>query len=181
LIASYHKKSMVGESISRINQSERFFWFPIREKALRIQCMSKSEKKIIECLNRIFQAEMAGIVRYLHYSFMIMGHNRIPIQKWFRDQASESTAHAVAVGELITSYGGHPPVLAAKMEESNKHGVDQILNESLTFEEETLKLYKDLVQIAVDSEDIALEEFARGQVMSETNHIFEVKKMLRKN
>ena len=96
--------------------------------------MSKNSKKVIECLSGIFQAEMAGIVRYLHYSFMIMGHNRIPIQKWFRDQASESTTHTIAVGEWITSYGGHPPVLVAKMEESNKHGVDQMLNESLVFE-----------------------------------------------
>ncbi|MBU6154058.1 MAG: bacterioferritin [Bdellovibrionales bacterium] len=143
--------------------------------------MSKNEKKIIECLNKIFQSEMAGIVRYLHYSFMIMGHNRIPIQKWFRDQASESIAHTTAVGEWITSYGGHPPVLAAKMEESNKHGVDQILNESLTFEEESLRLYHDLAKVAVEAGDIALEEFARGQIMEETQHIFEVKKMLRKN
>ncbi len=139
--------------------------------------MSKNNnKKVVDCLSKIFQAEMAGIVRYLHYSFMIMGHNRIPIQKWFRDQASESTAHTVAVGELITAYGGHPPVLADKMVESGKHGVDHILKESLHFEEETLALYKELVSIAGD--DIALEEFARGQVLAETNHIFEVKKML---
>jgi bacterioferritin len=143
--------------------------------------MSKNEKKIIECLNQIFQSEMAGIVRYLHYSFMIMGHNRIPIQKWFRDQAAESTAHTIAVGEWITSYGGHPPVLAAKMEESNQHGVDQILKESLHFEEHTLELYKELVEIATGAKDIALEEFARGQVMDETQHIHEVKKMLRKH
>jgi bacterioferritin len=143
--------------------------------------MSKTNKKIIDCLSDIFQAEMAGIVRYLHYSFMIMGHNRIPIQKWFRDQANESTAHTIAVGELITAYGGHPSVVSAKMEESNKHGVDQILKESLSFEEESLDLYKKLVKIAVDADDIALEEFARGQVLEETNHIFEVKKMLIKN
>ena len=143
--------------------------------------MSKNSKKVIECLSEIFQAEMAGIVRYLHYSFMIMGHNRIPIQKWFRDQASESTIHTIAVGEWITSYGGHPPVLAAKMEESNKHGVDHILNESLVFEEETLRLYRELAKIAVASDDIALEEFARSQIMEETQHIFEVKKMLRKS
>lgn len=140
--------------------------------------MSKNNKKVIDCLSKIFQAEMAGIVRYLHYSFMIMGHNRIPIQKWFRDQAQESTAHTVAVGELITSYGGHPPVLADKMVESGKHGVDNILKESLSFEEETLSLYKNLVELAVETDDIALEEFARGQVMAETHHIFEVKKML---
>jgi bacterioferritin len=144
--------------------------------------MSKNNhKKILDCLSKIFQAEMAGIVRYLHYSFMIMGHNRIPIQKWFRDQASESTAHTIAIGEWITSYGGHPPVLAAKMEESNKHGVDQILNESLVFEEESLRLYRELVKIAAESDDIALEEFARGQIMEETQHVFEVQKMLRKS
>jgi bacterioferritin len=141
--------------------------------------MSKNNsKKAIDCLSKIFQAEMAGIVRYLHYSFMIMGHNRIPIQKWFRDQAQESTAHSIAVGEWITSYGGHPPMISAKIEESNKHGVDQILKESLSFEKETLALYKELVIIATESEDIALEEFARGQVMDETNHIHEVQKML---
>ncbi len=121
---------------------------------------------------------MAGVVRYLHYSFMIMGHNRIPIQKWFRDQAQESTAHTIEVGELITSYGGHPPMVTAKVEESNKHGVDQILKESLSFEKETLELYKALAKIAVDADDIALEEFARGQVLAETNHIHEVQKML---
>jgi bacterioferritin len=141
--------------------------------------MSKNtNKKIIDCLNKIFQSEMAGVVRYLHYSFMIMGHNRIPIQKWFRDQAQESTAHTIEVGELITSYGGHPPMVTAKVEESNKHGVDQILKESLSFEKETLELYKDLAKIAVEADDIALEEFARGQVLAETNHIHEVQKML---
>jgi bacterioferritin len=141
--------------------------------------MSKNNnKKIIDCLNQIFQSEMAGVVRYLHYSFMIMGHNRIPIQKWFRDQAQESTQHTIEVGELITSYGGHPPMVTAKVEESNKHGVDQILKESLSFEKATLDLYKQLAKIAVDADDIALEEFARGQVLAETNHIHEVQKML---
>jgi bacterioferritin (cytochrome b1) len=67
------------------------------------------------------------------------------------------------------------------MEESNKHGVDHILNESLVFEEETLRLYRELAKIAVASDDIALEEFARSQIMEETQHIFEVKKMLRKS
>jgi bacterioferritin len=109
---------------------------------------------------------------------MIMGHNRIPIQKWFRDQAQESTQHTIEVGELITSYGGHPPMVTAKVEESNKHGVDQILKESLSFEKATLDLYKQLAKIAVDADDIALEEFARGQVLAETKHIHEVQKML---
>lgn len=131
------------------------------------------------CLSNIFQAEMAGIMRYLHYSFMIMGHNRIPIQKWFRDQASESMTHAVQAGELITSYGGHPPMVNDKIEESNVHSVDQILKESLVFETETLNLYKELVTLSGDN--IALEEYAREMVRAETDHMHEVQKMIKRD
>ncbi len=138
--------------------------------------MKKNNKKVLECLNKIFQEEMAGIIRYLHYSFMIMGHNRIPIQKWFRDQAAEATAHSIVIGEKITALGGHPSTVSAKVEESYNHSVDQILRESLKFEERALELYKELVVLAGD--DIALEELARGFVMDETDHIDEVKKML---
>jgi bacterioferritin len=139
-----------------------------------------SSNEVMDCLAEIFQAEMSGIHRYLHYSFMIMGHNRIPIQKWFRDQADESTAHAVTIGEKITSLGGHPPLVPAfDIKESNKHSVDAILKESLTHEEESLVLYKKLVVLAGD--DIALEELAREFVRTETEHIEEVNKMLRSN
>ena len=141
--------------------------------------MTKENKKVLEVLNLIFQAEMAGVVRYLHYSFMIMGHNRIPIQKWFRDQAQEATDHTIQIGEKITSLGGHPPMILAKVEESNKHDVNQILKESLAYEEKTLELYIQLVKLS--SHDIALEEFARTFVKDETDHVDEMKKMLRRD
>jgi bacterioferritin len=133
--------------------------------------------EVMDCLIQLFQAEMSGIIRYLHYSFMIMGHNRIPIQKWFRDQAQESMVHATAIGEKITSLGGHPPVISGRVEETNIHSVDQILTESLKFEEATLEYYKKLVKLAGD--DIALEEMAREFVRLETEHVDEVYKMLR--
>ena len=138
--------------------------------------MNKNEK-VLECLNKIFQSEMSGIARYLHYSFMIMGHNRIPIQKWFRDQAKEATDHAIIIGEKITALGGHPPLVLAKVDETSNHGVDTLLRESLQFEEEALELYKQLVVLAGD--DIALEELAREFVRNETEHTEEVKKMLK--
>jgi bacterioferritin len=135
-------------------------------------------KQIIEVLNEIFQNEMAGIIRYLHYSFMIMGHNRIPIQAWFRAQANESMTHSVTIGEKITSLGGHPPVVSAKVEESNVHDVNRILKESLVHEEHTLSLYKKLSKMAVEVDDVALEELGREMVRLETEHVDEVRKML---
>ncbi|MBC7690260.1 MAG: ferritin-like domain-containing protein [Methylotenera sp.] len=138
---------------------------------------SPASKEVLACLSKCFQSEMAGIMRYLHYSFMIMGHNRIPIQKWFRDQATESTDHAVIIGEKITSLGGHPPMISSTIEETHQHNVHTILIESLKFELETLESYKELVRLAGD--DIALEELAREFVRTETEHVDEVRKMLR--
>ncbi len=131
-----------------------------------------------DCLTKLYQTEMAGIHRYMHYSFMIMGHNRIPIQGWLRAQAAESMAHATIIGEKITSLGGHPEMKLMPVEETNDHGVDTILRESLAFEEAALQLYCDLAVLAVEVKDIALEELAREMVRTETEHVDEVRKML---
>jgi rubrerythrin len=69
-------------------------------------------------------------------------------------------------------------MISARIEETNIHSVDQILQESLGFEEQTLNLYKKLVRLA--GEDIALEEMAREFVRMETEHMDEVLKMLKK-
>jgi Bacterioferritin (cytochrome b1) len=136
---------------------------------------------ILTCLNKIYQEEMGGINRYLHYSFMIMGYNRIPIQKWFRDQANESMGHAIVAGEKITSLGGHPTHKVSEVPETKSHQIDDILKESLTFEQRGLELYTELVHLAVEVKDIAIEELAREMVRQETEHIEEVQKMLRSN
>jgi bacterioferritin len=138
---------------------------------------SENNTEILKVMNQIYEQEVSGIIRYMHYSFMIMGHHRIPIQKWLREQSAESMDHAVLIGEKITSLGGHPKMAAAAIDESGNHSVNQILQESLKFEEETLNLYKKLVKLA--GEDIALEELARTMVRQETEHLEEVRKMVR--
>src|SRR5215472_4618575 len=87
--------------------------------------------KVVESLNRILELELAGVVRYMHYSFMIFGHNRIPIVGWLREQANESQAHAVLAGEHITNLGGHPSLKLGSLLETHKHNVDEILREAL--------------------------------------------------
>jgi len=50
--------------------------------------LNKTETaKVVDTLNYILELELAGLVRYLHYSFMVFGHNRIPIVAWGRSQA----------------------------------------------------------------------------------------------
>ncbi len=58
---------------------------------------------VVAVLNKIMEMELAGVVRYTHYSLMVFGYNRIPIVSWLRAQATESLAHAQEAGEP-----GHP-------------------------------------------------------------------------
>ena len=60
------------------------------------------KERIVSLLNSILEQELAGVIRYTHYSFLVFGHNRIPIVSWLRDQAAESLTHAQQAGEMIT-------------------------------------------------------------------------------
>src|SRR6201981_2612187 len=130
-------------------------------------------------LKRILELELAGLVRYLHYSFMIFGHTRIPIVAWLRTQADESQAHAVQAGEHITGLGGHPSLKIGSLLETHKHNVDEILREALMHEEEGLAEYHKLLGM-VEGRNIMLEEYARVQIAAETAHVADLGKMLRK-
>lgn len=137
-----------------------------------------NEKKVIETLNKILECELAGVVRYTHYSLMIFGHNRIPIVKWLRDQATESLTHASVAGEHITTLGGHPSLKIGKLIETEKHSLNDILKESLEHEEVQLKNLYDLLKLT-EGKSVYLEEYAREMITEEENHVAEVKKMLK--
>ncbi len=137
------------------------------------------KKKVTDCLNELLEHELAGVVRYTHYAFMVFGHNRIPICSWLRSQATESLGHANEIGEHITSLGGHPSLKIGALLESNKHRIDDILEESLGHEKKQVELYKSLLKM-IQNESVFLEEFARKMISEEEAHISEVEKMLKR-
>ena len=140
---------------------------------------AKLTKKIIDSLNHILELELAGVVRYMHYSFMIFGHNRIPIVAWLRDQANESTAHAVLAGEHITAVGGHPSLKIGGLLETHQHDVNEILKEAHEHEKEGLGAYYSLLDL-VAGKSVWLEEYARDQIAAEEMHLADIRKMMRK-
>ena len=66
------------------------------------------QERVVATLNRLLEAELAGVVRYTHYSFLVFGYGRIPIVSWLRAQADEALVHAQQVGEWITTLGAYP-------------------------------------------------------------------------
>ena len=135
-------------------------------------------EKVLRILNDILETELAGVVRYTHYSLMIFGYNRIPIVSWMRSQATESLDHANRAGELITQFGGHPSLAIGQLLETERHDIGEILKESLHHEQQALNCYRNLLA-EVEGKSVLLEEYARELIMSEELHLGEVDKMLR--
>ena len=135
-------------------------------------------KKTCKILDNIMKYELAGVVRYTHSAMMVSGPYRIPIVEFLQAQANESLLHAQQAGELITGLDGHPSQKIAKIKESNRHSIQDILNESLEHEVHALNLYKKLLACVEDA-SVYLEEYTRGMIGQEEQHSLELKKMLK--
>ncbi len=131
-----------------------------------------------EVLNEILEYELAGVVRYTHYGLMVTGPYRQPIVDFMKAQAAESLTHAEQAGEIITGLSGHPSQRIAEIEESHKHDIKQILEESLAHEIAAVGLYRKLLAV-VEGQSVYLEEYARTMVGQEELHTLELRKMLR--
>jgi bacterioferritin len=136
--------------------------------------------RAIGLLNQVLELELAGVVRYTHYSFMVFGPARIPITKWMGEQAAESLAHAQAAGELITQFGGHPSLKIGALLESHQHDIEAMLRESLEHERRSLTLYYELLEMSRDR-SVTLEEYSRQMIRQEETHAGDVEKMLRRS
>ena len=135
-------------------------------------------KKVCEALNAVVECELSGVVRYTHSSIMVSGPHRVSIVDFLKEQANESLLHAQRAGEILTGLDGHPTQNIAKIKETNRHTIKDILEESLEHEIQAVELYKDLLSL-VENKSVYLEEYARSMIGEEEQHSLELKKMLR--
>ncbi|QWE17236.1 bacterioferritin [Polynucleobacter sp. AP-Nino-20-G2] len=148
---------------------------------------TEHSKAAVQALNKIMELELAGVVKYTHYSLMVFGYNRIPIVSWLKGNATESLDHAYKAGELVTLLGGHPSLRIGSLLETERHDIGDILRESLEHETLALAAYYDLLKISTSThpetngvQSVLLEEYAREMIVQEEMHLDEVNKMLRK-
>ncbi len=137
-----------------------------------------NSKEVCDILNSIMEYELAGVVMYTHSSMMVSGPYRLPIVTFLKEQAAESLMHAQLAGEKIAGLDGHPSQKIAKIEETNRHTIKDILEESLEHELHALGLYKKLLD-SVENKSVYLEEYARAQIGEEEQHSLELKIMLK--
>lgn len=140
--------------------------------------MNKSNEKLIKALNKDLEREMAGIVRYLHHSFIVFGPNRAPLVQMFRTQATESTTHAIQLGEKITALGGHPTVRVEQVFEPGGQTVEEMLAEDLKAEKAQLELYTQQLK-EFQEDNLPMKLMLEQIIIAEQTHVEDIEKYLR--
>jgi len=138
-----------------------------------------TNEQICDRLNEILANELSGAMMYLHYSFFIYGHARIPIVGWLRSQSTEGMTHATMVGDKIIALGGEPVTHPAHDKFPWKFdSLDDMLRKALALEKEVFEQYTTLLR-ALDDESLAMRVFLEQIITEEVGHIEEIEKMLR--
>jgi bacterioferritin len=138
-----------------------------------------TNEQICERLNVILANELAGAMMYLHYSFFIYGHARIPIVGWLRSQSSEGMTHATLVGDKIVSLGCDPVTHPSHDKFPRSFdSLDDMLRATLRLEKEVFEQYTSLLR-DIDDENLAMRVFLEQIITEEVGHIEEIEKMLR--
>jgi len=136
--------------------------------------------KVIKVLDRIYDLELSGVLRYTHYALMVFGPYRIPLRDFFNAQATESLLHANMAGEHITGLNGHPTLNIEDIEETHNHSTIDILKEALGHERSAIEAYYELLDL-VENKSVYLEEYARSMIGQEELHVIEVEKMIKEH
>ena len=131
----------------------------------------------VKMLNNILGMELATVVYYTHYAFMIYGHARIPIRSWFNQQSTEALTHAQEAGDLIVHLGHRPQMGIAPLPATHHNTIDAILTEAVEREENGVQLYRDLLELIKDKSTV-LEEYATRLIATEAMHVSEMRLML---
>lgn len=121
------------------------------------------EDKILAHLNKILEFELAGVVRYTHYSLMAYRYGRLPVVSWLREQATETLQHAQQAGELITHLGGHLSLGIGPLLETCRNDIGDILCAALDHEQSALVHYHRLLTLT-QGHSILLEEYAKRMI-----------------
>lgn len=138
---------------------------------------NRASTRAVEALQACLDAEMSGVALYAHLSFRVFGPQFQGIVAHLRAQATESLGHALAVGDRMAMLGAVPAVRSGEALEHAPNSLDEILRISFVHEKQAVEKYRALLDAA--GGDVALEEYARGMVATESDHAAELERMLR--
>lgn len=135
-----------------------------------------SPEEVVQELNRLFAEEVEAALRYLHLSYSIRGTDYLVVGPVLKEGLRETLQHAEVLAHKIRALGSVPQLKLDISLPPEAFDGQEALQMALTVEEAALEAYQDTLR-RVEG-DIPLEEFIRSQIVTESEHVAELKQLL---
>ena len=129
-----------------------------------------NQDESIAGLNELFAEEVEAAIRYLHLMVTIKGLDRLLLSDKMKEGMEETLEHAQMIAERIVQMGGTPKLDMKLHLPPEKVNAQEAIQNSLAFEQAALDAYREYLE-KLDGSNVALEEFIRGQVAIESEHV----------
>ena len=137
---------------------------------------SLSNSELVQELNRLFAEEVEAALRYLHLSHAVRGTDYLVVGPVLNKGFQETIEHAETIAHKVRALGSVPRLELNLSLGTESVDAKEALELALTFEEAALEAYQDALR-KVEG-DVALEEFIRSQIVTESEHVNELKQLL---
>jgi bacterioferritin len=132
----------------------------------------------LKALNEIYRHEQTMVVRYLNYSILVPGLDRLHLADFFKTSATDSIGHAEKIGSKIVALGGSPQGKVTEDLSAVPADAVRMLEQSLKDEEAAVALYETAVPLA--KKDLALREMLVHILKEEQASVDELRLLLKK-
>lgn len=133
---------------------------------------------LLKALNEIYRHEHTMIVRYLNYSILVAGLDRLHLADFFKKGATDSIGHARKIGAKLVALGGAPVgTVTEDLSTVPGDGV-RMLEQSLKDEQAAVSLYD--TAIPLSKKDLALREMLVHILEDEQASVDELRLLLKK-
>ena len=137
-----------------------------------------ASERLLNALNKLVSNEYAGFLQYLQQSFLVHGTEREVFRKFFAEASEEAVGHAKLWGEKIVALGGIPTVEPGAVKQSRD--VSEMLEHDLQLERANLEDCLSALKLAEEENDIALRVMLEDHIVTETEDVEELEKLLSK-
>ena len=158
----------------KVNGAARGGAAVIARETERIRIMDK--QAVIAKLNEIQRWEWTGVAQYMQYSFLVRGTWREVYSDKFKGSAEESLGHAKRIGDKIVAMGGVPTLERAEVRQTIE--LDEMLRNSLEFEQSAVNLYTEALKLADQWGNRALVILLEDILLEEQDGVDDIAKLL---
>ena len=139
-----------------------------KEKKMPKENKKKNKRNLVDMLNEALSGELQAIIQYMWQHIVLVGKDSAAVSPIFKKIAIEEMKHAEMIAERLNYLGGDPTTKPSPIKVG--HGLEEMLRQDATDEENTISFYKEIIAKADESKDYVTKLLFANILTDEENH-----------